>query len=281
MNKLYAKSVYDLESDYRETSRKLADGIGVLDLAKWQPVFEGKMRPILPGELTVLAAVTSHGKTAVAQSISYALREHDQLFFELELPGSLMFERYLAMHHKVPSLQVEKTYMEGNCMGGHGALNNIHVCDESGVTLQQMEDLINEAEPEFVFVDYIGLIGGGSGSRYERITEIAQGLKVLAKRQDVPILALSQVARKPPGSSPEIFLHDCKDSGDIENSAGNLLGLWLDDNDRSIMSIKIIKQTKGKVGDTITLHFDAETMTISDQEPWDDGKMGWCEGADR
>jgi len=269
----FAKNIYALEEDYIDVCRKLASGEGVLDLSLWMPVLKDYLRPILPGELMILMANTSQAKTTVAQSISHALRDQEHLFFELELPASLMFERYIAMHHHYECTYVEQVYMGGERVAGTGGLNKIHVCDQAGLSLTDIEDLIEEMEPEFAIIDYIGLIKGEGGNNYEQVTNVAQGLKELAKRQNIPILALSQVHRKKDGSEDDIYLHDGKSSGAIENSAGILVGQWLESNDRTRLHWKILKQTKGKVGGDVVFYFDAPKMLIQEVSPWNIGEV--------
>jgi replicative DNA helicase len=195
------------------------------------------------------------------------------LFFELELPSELMFERFVQMEKDQTADEVENHYRSN----GAGIwkqfrnLNHIMVCGESGLTTTQIESFIYRSElkggmkPAVVIVDYIGLIRGETcRSRYEKLSATAEEMKVIAKRTRTIIVLGTQVAR-PDKSKPSLEpkLHDAKDSGSIENSAGLVLGAWRPDH--GTMMIKVLKNTKGKSGMTIECNFDGEKMHLSER----------------
>ena len=62
----------------------------------------------------------------------------------------------------------------------------------------------------------------------------------------------------------EIYLHDGKDSGAIENSSGAVLGAWRDADDKNVMHIKLLKATKGTAGMQIECACDLARMTIGE-----------------
>ena len=64
-------------------------------------------------------------------------------------------------------------------------------------------------------------------------------------------------------ASLEPKLHDAKDSGSIENSAGLVLGAWRPDH--GTMLIKVLKNTKGKSGIVIECNFDGSTMQLTER----------------
>jgi replicative DNA helicase len=128
-----------------------------------------------------------------------------------------------------------------------------------------MEEIIERAElkigqrPRLILVDYVGLMGGGgTGKRYERMSTIAEGLKVLARATDTVVIMASQVRREE--GRVEIDLHSAKDSGSVENSAQLVLGAWRPTIDR--MCVRILKQTKRAGSVDINCIFDGHRQKI-------------------
>ena len=257
---------YTLQKQYREYLAA-ADN-AAFDIGDWLPELKGQVRPLVPGELVVLLGDTGVGKTAILQNIAVSIPRHLTVaFFELELPGSLTFERFMAIATGYTQEGVEQAYKEEQIMRVVD-IDHIHVCDRSGLSLDDIGERIETFEREngkidVVFVDYIGLVGGGKGSRYERLSNVAEGLKVLAKNTNTVVVAATQIHRKGDDYPDEVYIHDAKDSGSIENSAGLMLGIWRDKEEPTrFMHLKILKNTKGRVGAKVELECDWPTMRI-------------------
>lgn len=260
------KSMADMKSEYLEYLKK--SDICNFNLGKWLPSLGKKMRPLVAGELGVVLADTGSGKTAVLQNMAIAAHPLKVLFFEIELPGSLMFERFISLQERQSGATVEGHFRAGGDFENKLHLSHIHVCTKSQLDVQKIQDLIERSEqkiggrPAVVFIDYIGLVGGKGNSRYERMSYIAEQLKIIAKATDTILIAACQIHRKHEDSTGEIYLHDAKDSGSIENSAGLVLGLWRDGEFGEFMKVKICKNTKGAPGHVINANFNANTLMI-------------------
>ncbi len=241
------------------------------DLSKFLPSLKGKCRPLIPGEVAVVMANTGVGKTAIMQSMARHTAPLSTLFFELELPLEMMFERWVQMEVGCLGRDVEAEY-KGSKPGlwkAYKGLNHVLICPSSGLTTDQIEDYINRSELKFgqkpvvVFVDYIGLVKSrASRGRYEGVSQAAEDLKVIAKRTETIIIVGTQVSRNKNAETLEVGLYDAKDSGSIENSAGLVLGCWRPSPER--INIKILKNTKGFSGDVIECSFDGAKMQIQD-----------------
>ena len=266
------KSMYDLQAEYIEFCRKTEGE--TLDLGNWIPAFMSHVRPLVPGELCFLMADTGIGKTAILQNIACRARDMSVILFEMELPGTLCFERFSAMSNLVDGWQVEQAYRNGEKLR-IGPMDHIYVCDKAGLTIQDMRNVLEWDAKEqgghdfkLVLVDYIGLLSvQGSRSRYERMSEAAEQLKVFAKDTDTIVVAATQIHRTGPDSEAEIHLHDAKDSGSIENSAGVLIGAYRDEYDKEKLILKVLKNTKGMAGAKIECRFNGGQMRIT---PWCD-----------
>jgi len=263
-------SMVEIAADYQKYCQ-LTDDIN-LNLGDWLPSLKRICRPLVPGELAFFMAGTGVGKSMILQNIAMST-QHPSLFFELELPKTLMFERFMAAAHRKSCRDVEASFKGGEYLSV-SQLANIFVCDASRLSAKAMYELImkeSEAKigtrPVVVFVDYIGLMTSGGKSRYERVSIAAEDLKVLAKECNAIVIAATQVAR--PGEDDNdggaLDIHSAKDSGSIENSCGLLIGAWRDKlNPDGIMWLKILKDTKGKAGDKIRCCVDGSKMLITE-----------------
>ena len=102
------------------------------------------------------------------------------------------------------------------------------------------------------------------------ILALALRAKQMAKELDVIVVAASQIGRKQDGEGPEIGLHDAKNAGEIENSAGVVIGAWRDNNDGAVMHLQVLKNTKGIAGTRVRCNFNGATMQITEQSVIED-----------
>lgn len=242
-------SMEEMEHKYVEFQKHSESS--VLDLGKWLPSLGKYVRGLVPGEVVTILSETGTGKTSVLQNIALAISPMKSLLFELELPESLTFERFMAMQHNITGEAVWNMYKGGNDMA-LGACKSVYTCSLSKLTPEGIEKLIIQSElkigerPRVVLIDYIGLVQGKGMGRYERTASVAEELKIIAKSTGTIIIAASQVNRNK--DREEIGLHDAKGAGEIENSSGLCLGMWRDTTTDSILNIKILKNTKGRKG---------------------------------
>jgi 5S rRNA maturation endonuclease (ribonuclease M5) len=271
-------SMEELEAEYIE-HLKLSK-TRVLNLGNWLPTLGLKCRNVVPGEVVTILAATGVGKTCALQNLAKAANPLPTLLFEMELPGSLTFERFCAMSERIPCRTVEDDYVAGNRREWRqaGNIGHIFTCTRSKLTPEIIETLINKAElkmidrPALVLIDYVQLIRGGGAKRYEVISDAAESLKIIAKSTKTIIVLASQLKRKD-DDDLEVSLTDAKESGAIENSSGLVLGIWRPD--RETLHMRILKNTKGrsdKKGEHIVCNFDGPTMVITERAE-DRGKI--------
>lgn len=262
-------SMAEMEVIYRDFVRR--SDANSLDLAKFLPELGAKTRKLMPGELVLILADTGVGKTAIMQGLARSAGPLPTLFFELELPMTLMFRRFVQIETSCFAHEVERDYKSSDerISDRFKGLQHIIVCPESGITPAQIESYIGKSELKFgmppivVCVDYIGLLKkGNTRSRYEAISDNAEQMKVIAKRTGTIIVLGSQIARPADKKeSKDVALHDAKDSGALENSAGLILGCWRPDANH--LSLRILKNTDGYSGDIIKCDFDGPKMQIT------------------
>jgi replicative DNA helicase len=273
MKSLEVKSIRDLQADYRSYVKQCETR--QFDMGDWLPSL-GTLckRPLVPGELCFFIGDTGTGKTAVLQNIARTARTHEVLLFEMELPGTLCFERFAAMANGIEQIAVENIYKDDGFVR-IGPLDHIWTCESSRLKTEDMQALIENdraqhgREYTMVIVDYIGLMSANAGSKlYEQVSQAAADLKVLAKETNTIVIAASQIHRKGDDYPDEITLHDAKDSGSIENSCGLLIGVWHDQDERGVLNLRVIKNTKGGgVREPMKAVFDGPTMRITERKP--------------
>lgn len=261
----------ELESQYVEFVRQVESR--TFNLSRFIPSLGEHVRKLFPGEVVVIMSDTGVGKTAIQQAMARSTAPLPTLFFELELPSELMFERFVQMDTINTAEDVESEYRKNGTglWNKFRNLNHIMVCSESGLSTEQIESFIYRSElkggmkPAVVFVDYIGLISDtNSRSRYEALSKTAEQMKVIAKRTRTIVVLGTQVARpEKHKDSLKPKLHDAKDSGSIENSSGLVLGAWRPDH--STMMINVLKNSKGKSGFEIECNFDGAKMQLTER----------------
>ena len=271
------KSIGQLHAEYIEYTTH-CDTVA-FDWGRWLPTLGRDMRPMVPGELCFFLGDTGTGKTAVLQGIAKAARPLPVLFCELELPGTLCYERFAAMNTGIESRAIEGDYRQSDSADDYmrledyfEGLDHIRVCDSSRIDENSLTELIEETYPQnfgmrpaMVIVDYIGLMNSKGAKRYERIAQAAQELKRTAKATNTIMICASQVHRQGEDEATEIGLHSARNAGEIEESAGIVFGLMRDPSDKTLLKVKCLKSTKDGGGLMINCEFNGAKMMIRER----------------
>jgi replicative DNA helicase len=188
-----------------------------------------------PGDLCILAARPSVGKTALALNMGVNAARHGAsvAIFSLEMGADQLVQRVLCSEARINLQDVRTGYVKDSdwytihtAMGKLAQLDfwvddtpSISILEVRAKARRQLRD-----KPKgFIIVDYLQLMqpqGRRSENRQTEIAEISRGLKILAKELKVPILALSQLSRaveQRAGKRPQ--LSDLRESGAIEQDA--------------------------------------------------------------
>ena len=192
------------------------------------------------GEMFVLAARPSIGKTAIALNIirNMALDEHKPrriAFFSLEMTAAQISRRFLCSEARISETVFwNKTFDMNNITRLTNAVTRfskakIFIDPTAGISvaelrakcrrLQKMHDI------EVVVIDYLQLMKGDarSDNRQQEVAEISSGLKQIAKDLNIPVLVLAQLNRDvdktTPNASPLPKLNHLRESGAIEQDA--------------------------------------------------------------
>ena len=188
------------------------------------------------GDLIILAARPSVGKTAFALNIAYnvSLKSDDAVaVFSLEMPAEQLIQRIIcaAGSLNAESLRSGSILKEANERYYAAAEKvgkcNLYIDDTPGIRVGEIaakcRRLKRDHGLKMIVIDYLQLISGSANSRESRqqeVSDISRQLKMIARELEVPVLALSQLSRsveKRDNKRP--VLSDLRESGAIEQDA--------------------------------------------------------------
>ncbi len=237
-------------------------------------------------DLIILAGRPSMGKTALALNIAQQAASPNNggnptLLFSLEMSKDSLTMRMLCTEARVDFQYVRSGQLTDDHWGklarAAGNLSDaaIYIDDTPGIRVTEMRakarrlqvDLSKQGQKlGMIMIDYLQLASASSrgDSREREISEISRSLKALAKELDVPVLALSQLSRKPESrESKRPQMSDLRESGAIEQDADVILFIYRDEvynegsPDKGVAEIIIGKQRNGPIG-TAKLKFFPE-----------------------
>jgi replicative DNA helicase len=232
------------------------------------------------GELIILAARPSMGKTAFAMNIAeqVAMRERaPTLFVSLEMNSIELVDRLLCSVAKVNGSRMRVgtiTHEEQQRLLKHAgeiSTSPLYIDDTPSRTVSEIAAVarrITQQETKkgnrplgLIVIDYLQLIepDNSKDPRQEQVAKIARRLKMLAREQSVPVLCLSQLNRQAEDSKDHRpRLSHLRESGAIEQDADVVMFVHREEYYRKPeeaaevagqAQIIIAKQRNGPIGD--------------------------------
>tara|TARA_B100000287_G_scaffold332681_1_gene317753 strand:+ start:1165 stop:2532 length:1368 start_codon:yes stop_codon:yes gene_type:complete len=282
LEKLIPQSIERMNEIAKRGSSLLGASTGFQDLDR-------KLQGLQDGDLIVVAARPSMGKTALGMNIVENLILNKDipggiLVFSLEMPAEALTTRLLASNARIDQQKVRAASMNkdelNRFMESSSKLKDLPLYVDDSSMLSPMElraraRRIARQEPNglsLIVVDYLQLmqIPGSQENRVNQISEISRSLKMLAKELDVPVVAISQLNRavdQRPNKRP--VMSDLRDSGAIEQDADVILFIYreqaYDDDSPEGNKAEIIigKQRNGPIG-KVNLTFLKEFTRFED-----------------
>ncbi len=197
-----------------------------------------------PGELIILAARPSVGKTALAVNLAYniaSLNDKIVAFFSLEMTNEELGRRILSCNSHIDT----KTLKLGNLVSNDWlalseaveAIRKVDIrVDDKTKNINEIKAQCQKLKAQFedklgmIIIDYIGLIETSNSkpeNRHLEIGQVSRTLKSLAKELAVPILCLCQVRREVQERKDRTpLLSDLRDSGSIEQDADQVYFIY-------------------------------------------------------
>lgn len=240
-----------------------------------------------PGNLVILAARPSVGKTAVMLHMAKAaaMSGFPATIYSLEMTNDELAQRLL-LSSGVRSVQMMSGQIDWTEIESANATYDgmpLFMNDSCRSLEDITADIIlgrHKGRCDIAFIDYLGLIQFPSSrmTLYQAISELTPRLKRVAKECRIPIVLLCQLNRNTEAENRSPQLYDLRDSGSIEQDADIVLMLeraskTLDDRDVNMWVRKNRQGVAGNVlvglraNDTFT---DFEPRTISGEDLDDD-----------
>lgn len=192
-----------------------------------------------PGEMIIIAARPSMGKTALAMNIVEHVALHPQKpkpvgVFSLEMSTQQLVQRMLCSQARVSMRSISSGMMART---DHAKLNSaaatlsegaIFIDDTPSLSIMDLRArarrMRDRQRVELIAIDYLQLCRStskrGQENRQIEIAEISTGIKALAKDLEIPIIVLAQLNRQPDqrgGGKPR--MSDLRESGSLEQDA--------------------------------------------------------------
>jgi len=183
---------------------------------------------VAPGELCVIGARPSHGKTMVGLQYCYHVASTQNtkcLIISEEMTAAALAKR--AIQH---ASNLEERHWRDHwdsvfdeVVAFNDSMQSILLvenCRTSARAYQGIAEAVTHHRVRFVVVDYLQLLRGVGNSRYEQITDCSMTLKAAATEHDIAVVVLAQLSRQveqEKGHVPK--LHHLKDSGQLEQDA--------------------------------------------------------------
>ncbi|CAM9155541.1 replicative DNA helicase [Mycoplasma marinum] len=278
------KTIKNIEM--RQTSSDLA-GIPT----NWTD-FDSMTSGFQKGDLVILAARPSMGKTAFALNIAAAAAKNNSVaFFSLEMPKEHLMARVLSSVSYVDGYKFKKNAMTKmdwekiNIAQEQISNYKLFIDDTPGLTLSELmwkAKKHHKNHPiDMILIDYMQLIAGPKGSsgdnRQAEVSAISRGLKQLARELNVPLIALSQLSRRvEQREDKRPMMSDIRESGAIEQDADLIMFLYreayyqkVEDQNQEEMrhqttKVIIAKHRNGAIGD-VDLAFDPSIGLFTDK----------------
>ena len=249
---------------------------------------DGLLKGLHGGDLVIVAARPAMGKSAFAVNVMENVVLEDiksVLLFSFEMSTSQIFARMVSIYSKVRmesilgkslSLAESKIVKRASDELGH---EGFYLYDRADLATVGGISRIAEEEKKkhdikLIIIDYLQLMsvpGMNGDNRNGEISKITRGLKLLAKKLDIPIILLSQLSRATEKRGTKMpMLSDLRDSGAIEQDADIVMflhrpGYYGDKENDGVCLVNVAKHRQGPTG-TIDLAWIDRYTAFGDLE---------------
>lgn len=241
-----------------------------------------------PGELIIIAARPSMGKTALSLNIAthMAVRAKKTVaYFSVEMGNESLMMRILASEAKVSIGEIRTGRIQDSAwsnlinVSGRIAEAPLFIDETSGISPFEIRARCRRLKAthglDCVMIDYLQLMSLKQkvDSREREVAEISKALKAMAKELQIPVIALAQLNRGVESRSDrKPMLSDLRESGSIEQDADVIMMLYREDyydkespEKQGLATIVVAKQRNGPTGD-ISLRFDGKYNLFKDAD---------------
>ena len=225
----------------------------------------------------VIAADTGAGKSSLALNFLNDLNgEYPCIYINLEMSVITVLRRLTAIYSGIELDRIEgykhdeKTAAAVNIsLQAITSRKPLQVI-QGAYMLQQIEDIIKQStkgrdEPTIVIIDHSLLVDTQerTGSRYDRFTQVSEGLRKMALSNNIVLFVLLQQNRAGKATDDERPKNSSlKESGSWENDATHICFLWYDPADRK--KKLLLTKNRGGSGGEFPLNYWKKTQTYTE-----------------
>ena len=277
---IWVKKTFQHLSDIKSNSG------GLTGIASGYELLDQMTSGFQKGDLVILAARPSMGKTALALNIgSHAAANGLNVgVFSLEMGGEQLTLRLLSAesniaHHNIRNATITSDeWVELINAASRLSERKLFIDDTAGLDIMALRAKARKLKAQhgidFLIIDYLQMLHSTKKheNRHQEVSEISRALKALAKELQVPILALSQLSRAVDSRMDKRpMLSDLRESGAIEQDADVIMFLYRDivynpDTENPALAELIVgKQRNGPTG-MVQLQFLRELTKFEDLE---------------
>jgi replicative DNA helicase len=215
----------------------------VIGLDTGFPTLNEKTNGFSEGDLIIIAARPSMGKTAFALNIALNVLNQDKgvAIFSLEMPAEQLMLRMFSAASKIPLQKLrggnltDEEIEQLQVIADNMFSKPLFIDDEGNINISLIKSKLRKLKAQqpslsLIIIDYLQLINSNLRERHLAIADISRNLKLLARELKVPIIALSQLNRSlenRPNKRP--MLSDLRESGAIEQDADIIMFIYRDD----------------------------------------------------
>lgn len=266
-----AKAINTIEDYANKHGAPIGIPTGFLD-------FDKMTCGLINGEVTIIAARPSMGKTSLAMNIveHVAIDQREPVgVFSLEMNRDTLILRMLCSRARVNLRNIQEGFIADRdypkITGAAGKLagSGIHIDDIRGVSIMQLRAKARRMKQQYgcklFVIDYLGLLHATIGgkridNRQREMAEISHGVHDMAGELNVPVIALAQLNRALEKENRKPVMSDLRESGEIEQDADTIGFLYrpkLKEEDEEVadykdavpMNLLIAKQRNGPTGE--------------------------------
>ncbi len=227
-----------------------------------------------PGDLIILAARPSMGKTALAINIAEHVALNEGLpvaVFSMEMGASQLAVRMVGSIGRIDQGHLRTGKLTDDewprLTEAIEKLRNIslHIDETPGLSVSELRANARRLARQcgklgLIVVDYLQLMSTSAGmsdeNRATAVGEISRGLKMLAKELQCPVVALSQLSRGVESRTDKRpMMSDLRESGAIEQDADVIMFIYRDEyytkeacKEPGVAEVIISKQRNGPTG---------------------------------
>lgn len=232
-----------------------------------------------PGQLVIVAARPSVGKTAFALAVSShsASTEGRVAIFSLEMTRRELAARLLVAESGIPARVLRTGPNPGEWAAladaatkrGHsGLILDDRAAASVAYIRARCRRLKREGGLSLAVIDYLQLMAPENprANRNEQVGSLSRGLKALAKELRIPVIALAQLNRGSEARADKRpMLSDLRDSGEVEQDADAVLLLSRATESGDVIECDLAKHRQGPTG-SFFLDFDGARMRFSKRD---------------